>query len=232
MTWRPWIVTALLILALLLDALLLINEQIPSVRHEQEVVDVEEKLRTLQYLPGNRRGNFQTMGMPFEVAEAAASQISRFEKQGERFQKLLEEQGAEVADVFCPSEKLPQPYAALSYLVYEENGTRYVVDPNALRRFDRQPWYDASLVPSLYDQFERTAARKDQATLMAVSAALLGMEEAALDGESPWSLGLLGSWGFSRLEKRQPKVTALAIEYFALMHFLTELANAPDGICS
>jgi hypothetical protein len=107
-----------------------------------------------------------------------------------------------------------------------------VVDPVTLKTLERQTWYDASLVPALYDQYERTANRKAEATIMAVSSALLGMEGQALEGQSPWSSGVLGSWGFSRLEAQQPRVRRLVIEYFALMHFLTELANGQDGICA
>ena len=37
---------------------------------------------------------------------------------------------------------------------------------------------------------------------------------------------------FPRLVKREPRVQALAVEYFALMHFVTELANLKSGICA
>lgn len=232
MTWRPWVIAGLMILAVLVNGMLVINERIPSPEEVADVKKIEEKLRTLQYLPNNRRANFQTMGMSFDLSEAAASHIGRFDRQGEKFYRLLEEQAAELEEVFCPSPGLPQPYAALAYLVYEENGARYVVDPITVRRFERQPWFDRALVPALYDHFERTETRKPDATLMAVAAAVLDREEDALDGVPPWSLGLIGSWGFPKLEKRTPRITRLAVEYFALMHFITEIANLQRGICS
>lgn len=233
MTWRPWIISAMLILVVVVNGMLLVKEQLPSIDQGPEVSKIQEKLRSLQYLPGSRRANFSdAMGMSPDLADAAVKQISRFDKQAEKFERLLEEQAAELVDVFCPSDRVPQPYAALSYLVFQENNARYVVDPIALRRFEHQPWYDASLVPALYDQFERTESRKQEATVMAVSAALLNREADALDGTAPWSLSLMGSWGFTRLESREPRVTRLVVEYFALMHFLTELANTNSGICA
>lgn len=233
MIWRPWIVSALLILAGVVNAMLLLKEQIPTIEKTPELVKSQEILKIISYLPNSRRANFtDVMGLRPELADAAANQISRYDRQGERFARLLEDQAAELVDVFCPSERLPQPYAALSYLVEEENGIRRVVDATTLVRFERQAWYDRSLVPALYDRFERTESRKQEATVMAVSAALLGREADALDGVSPWSQSLMGSWGFSRLESREPRISRLVVEYFALMHYLTELANSPRGICA
>lgn len=231
MIWRPWVVTALLITAVLFNALLLYQERIPSRVAETEVVTTDERLKNLQYNAGTRRDNFKLMGMGFDLAESTANQFSRFEKQKGKLERLLDEQASELIGVLCPGE-LPQPYSALSILVVDENGTRNVVDAVTLVRFEPQPWYAASNVDGLYDRFERTKDRRADATLMAVSAVLLNQESAALDGESPWSTGVVGTWGFGRLQKRSPKVTQLAIEYFALMHFLTELANTKKGICS
>lgn len=232
MTFRPWVVAGLLIVGLLVNVALLVFERLPTLDAIETVTKYDEPLRNLQYLAGSRRSNFQVMGLEFDMAEAAASHISRFQQRQPRFLKMLDEQAAEVVDVFCPSE-LPQPYAALAYLVQEENGVRRVVETSTLTRFERQPWYDLDgLTPGLYDHFERTENRKAEATLMAVSSVLLNREEDALSGRSPWSLGLVGGWGFARLSNKEPRVRVLAIEYFALMHFLTELANTQTGICS
>ncbi|MCB9683587.1 MAG: hypothetical protein H6735_00940 [Alphaproteobacteria bacterium] len=233
MTWRPWVVFAVLMLAALLNGTLIIVEQIPKIDAGPEIIKVDERLRTLQYTAANRRANFEVMGMDPELADATARWINRYEKQqAERIYKMLEEQSAEVADVFCSSERAPQPYAAMRYLVYEENGVRQVVNPLAMRRFEFQDWYATSYVDALYDHFERSQARKPDATIMAVGAVFTKREIDALDGVAPWSLGLVGSWGFGRLTKKEPRVQALVVEYFALMHFITELANLKRGICA
>lgn len=234
MIWRPWIIGSLLAVAVVVNLVLLIQERLPTAEVAKELDKTyDEPLRSLQYMAGNRRNNFQRMGMSPELAESTAAEFKRFDRQAERFRKLLEEQSAEMTDFLCPSEKLPQPYAMLAYLVYETNSVRYVVEPQNLLKFERQLWFERANLPALYDVFERTTERKNEASLMAVSAALLGRERSALAGESPWGRGLLTPWGFSRLEQREPRVRKLAQEYFALMHFLTEIANEPQrGICS
>lgn len=212
---------------------LLYQERLPTPEVREELEKrFDEPLRSLQYLPSNRRNNFGVMGMSDELADATANQISRFDRQKERFRKLLGE-SVEMIDVICPSEKLPQPYSMLGYLVTEENKIRYVVSPQNIVAFELQPWYEQSPVSSLYNTFERTESRREEATIMSIAAALLGREPSALNRESPWSQSVIGSWGFSRLESKEPRITQLVIEYFALMHFLTEIANEPQrGICS
>jgi hypothetical protein len=174
------------------------------------------------------------MGMSDELADAAANHAARFAGQTERFRKVLEEQSAEMTDVLCPSEKLPQPYSMLAYLVYEEASIRYVADPAMMQRLERNPWFDTENIEGLHNAFERVENRRQEATLMAISAGLLNREDAALEGVSPWYRGRgIGSWGFQRLERSEPRITRLAIEYFGFMHFLTEIANEPQrGICS
>ncbi|MEQ1570098.1 MAG: hypothetical protein ABMA64_30975 [Myxococcota bacterium] len=232
MTWRPWVIATLGGLALLLNVALLQTERIPREERVDETrAEYDKELRAMQYLASQRRANFEKFGMTYEMAEASAGHIGRFEKQRDRFAGMLEQQAAELGDALCPSDGLPQPYASLAYLVTEENQLRRVVDWSTLQRFERASWFDQSLVPALYNQFERVEGRRSEATLMAVSAALLRREGSALDGESPWATGLTGTFGFSRLVRREPRVEQLAIEYFGLMHFLTEVANGDGGIC-
>lgn len=232
MIWRPWVISSLGLVACVLLAVLLATERIPSPDQAPELKKIQEKLRTLQYQPNNRRANFDVMGLGPDDADAAARYVARYDRQTDKLKKILEDQTAELTRVFCPSEDLPQPYAALEVLVEESNGARYVVDPIQLKDFESQAWYARSLVPALYDHFERNENRKPDATLMAVSAAILAREGDALEGVSPWSLGLVGTWGFGKLKKQEPRIQVLVIEYFSLMHYLTELANSPRGICS
>jgi hypothetical protein len=235
MIWRPWIVFSLLVLAVLTNMVLVYFERLPTPEVREELdKKFDEPLRKLTYQAGNRRNNLKVMGMSDELADIAANHAARFSGQTDRFRKMLEEQSAEMTDVLCPSEKLPQPYALLAYLVYEENSIRYVMDPAMVVKFERHSWFDTENIQGLYDTFERVENRLLETTLMAVSAGLLNREDTALRGESPWYLGRgFGSWGFSRLEKSEPRITRLAIEYFGFMHFLTEIANEPQrGICS
>jgi hypothetical protein len=136
-----------------------------------------------------------------------------------------------VGRVFCPGTGLPQPYAAMAYLVTGEGGRRDVVDVERLKLFEPQPWFDDAPVGNVYNHIELTAGRRSDATLMGVSALLLSKEDDALDGQSPWSTGLMGSWGWGPVRKTYPSSEMLVIQYFSLMHYLTELANTRNGIC-
>ena len=158
--------------------------------------------------------------------------IDRYKGKTPKFKSMLAEQGAEVGDAFCPSDKVPQPYSVLRYLLIEENERRDVIDVERVITLEEQPWYRISPVDGVYNQLERTDARKADATLMGVSALLLGREADALDGNAPWSTGMMGSWGFKKLKREDPTIEMLVLQYFSLMHFLTEIANSRDGICS
>ncbi len=232
MSWRPWVILGLLFVAFVLNSVLVYHEKVPLPNEGPEVERVEEKLRHLQYLPTSRRNNFKEMGMGDEQADAAANMVDRYLKQKDKFKAMLADQGAEVGDAFCSSDRVPQPYAVLRYLVIEENERRDVFDPARLITFEEQPWYGLAPVDAVYNELERTDGRKADATLMGVSALLLGRESDALDGNAPWSTGLMGSWGFKKLKRENPTIEVMVLEYFSLMHYLTELANTKDGICS
>src|SRR5690606_327633 len=117
----------------------------------------------------------------------------------------------DVGEAFCPGAGLPQPWAALRFLVREENGRRDVVDPTRLLAFEPQPWFAAAPVEPLYRHLEVVPDRQPDATLMGVAAALLGREIDTLEGRSPWSRGLAGSWGFRRLVRDAPQVEKMVV---------------------
>ena len=232
MSWRPWVILGLLFLAFVWNVVLVLNEEVPKPNQGPELARHDERLRHLQYLPTSRRNNFKDMGFDDDQADACASMIDRYQGKKEKFKSMLVDKAAEVGDAFCSSDQVPQPYAALRYLVLEENERRDVFEPERLILFEEQPWYAIAPVDAVYNQLERTDGRKADATLMGVSALLLRREGDALDGNAPWSAGLMGSWGFKKLKRENPTINMLVIRYFSLMHYITELANTKDGICS
>ncbi len=233
MIWRPVVVILAVIAAVVVNAVLLRRERIPEPA-DKPVEAVEEPLRHVEYRDNNRRRNLtETFGMDPGLAEKTAKRIEQVARYKTQLQKLLKDNAEIVSDAFCPSDELPQPYAALEYLVYEQNGRRDVYQPDRMTTFEPQEWFQLNrgLVQGVYNQVELTGRHAD-ATLMGVSGLVLARERDVLDGNSPWSQSVFGTWGFSSLKKEQPSIEALAAEYFALMHLLTELANAQDGICS
>lgn len=232
MTWRPWIVALALIAALMLNGVFIGLERIPVAQKGPEVEKVYEVLRHLQYLPSTRRSNFKEMGMSDDLAEATAKYVDRYTRKQKLFRELLNEQAAMVGGAFCPGTDLPQPYAALLFVVKEENERRDAIDPELLREFEEQPWFQSAPVNAIYNRFELTEGRYADATLLGVSSLLVSREEDALGGYAPFSTGLMGTRGWAPLKKQNPRVELTAIQYFSLMHYLTELANTRDGICS
>ena len=233
MSWRPWILLTGALVAFVLNLFLVVKEQLPDGEVKQEVTRVEERLRHLQYLKEQRRSNLKEMGLDDDFAHAVASYIdSHYVRHQQRFQDLLAEKAGDVGVAFCPSAGLPQPYAALEFLVHEENQRRDVFSPDRLLSLEAQPWFGTSQATAVYETLEVTESRKSDATLMGVSALLVSREKDVLAGRSPWSMGALGSWGFRKLKKESPSVEILVIQYFSLMHYLTELANTREGICS
>jgi hypothetical protein len=232
MTWRPFVIVGLGIIAMLLNGVLVFLEDMPSVTTAAEVTKIIEPLRTLTYSPTNRRQNLEAMGLPSELANLTANHIANLDRDRKKWEAALQADPATLGQSLCPSERVPQPYAMLQYLVYADAQQRYVIEPSRVKTLEVQPWYQQSVVPALYDHFERTERRKADATVMGVAAALLAMEQQALDGAAPWSMGALGAWSYGRLEEQHPKVRKMVIEYFGLMHYLTELANEQRGICS
>lgn len=232
MNWRPWVVAAALFAAFMFNAVLVFQERLPKIKGGQEVEVVDEVLRHMTYLPTTRRSNFKLMGMDEDLADKTAKQVDRYARKEKAFKQLLDEQATTVGVAFCPGMDLPQPYAAMMFLVKEENEMRDVLDPERLQEFEEQEWFVSAPVRAIYSHFELTAGRYQDATLMGVSAVLMQREEDALDGYAPFSTGLLGNRGWGSLKKEHPRAEITVIQYFSLMHYLTELANARKGICS
>ncbi|MEZ4318028.1 MAG: hypothetical protein R3F61_11010 [Myxococcota bacterium] len=234
MAWRPWIVVLALIVALMLNAALVYRERIPDLEVKETVALEDEPLRHMTYAANTRLQNFTEMGLDEELAQRAANLAAGLQSNRARYMKMLEDQALDVGDAFCPSSsKLPQPYAAMRFLVLQEGGRRDVIDGhNALFQFEVQPWFEkeGGALP-VYNTMERTASRRLDATLMGVSAVLLGREQEAVNQRGPWATGFLNGGSFSTIESESPAIRQTTAEYFALMHYITELANEQDGIC-
>ena len=235
MHWRPWIVVLALFVSLVLNAALVFQEKVPELQVDEDPELAREPLRHLTYSSRQRRKNFEVMGLDEEHRERAAGIADRLYKQNaKRYRKMFEEQGLEVARTFCPTTSgLPQPYDAMRLLIIEEAGSRDVIDgTNALFLFEEQSWFEtAGTALPVYNRLERRRGRRNDATLMGVSALLLGREGEAVNERGPWSTGFLGGGSFATIESENPAIRQTTAEYLALVHVLTEIANEPDGLC-
>ena len=100
-----------------------------------------------------------------------------------------------VSPAVCPSaQRVAQPYGVLQLIVKEDFGERSVLEVNRITEFKKQSWYDGASVDQVYEVIELGNNRQPDATLMGVSALLLGKEDAALKGSAlvQWLYGALG----------------------------------------
>ena len=220
---------ALLIVATFLHGALIYGEEIERPRPPEPVETDARVVAQLDYNRGTRVTNFLEYGMDQELAEITASEVDRLGNGAARLRKGIEAASDLAGIALCTTDP-PPPYAALALLVMEDRGQRQVIDATTVLEFEHQDWFDESAVPQLFEEFEGRG-RRDGATLMAVSAVLLGREQDALRRTAPWSESRTAPWGFQRLEAQEPRVRGLVVEYFAFMHLVAELANAPNGIC-
>ena len=233
MSWRPWIATALLAGSVLVNVGLLYQERIDPPAEAADLKDEVKDILLLEYRPENRRQNFEAMGLDEELVGVTVKRTKSFSESAARLKALIDEDSEEVANALCPGGKLPARYAALGLVVEPAStGSLKVIEPRDIRRFVIQDWFLESLAEEVFAELELTRDRKPDATVMGVAALLLKKDAEALDGQSPWSRGFGGSWGLSALMKRYPEAKTLVVQYFAMMHLLTELArDADDGVC-
>lgn len=234
MVQRAAFVVFFLFVALLWAAMNIKNEVIPHGLIQAQINGTNEPLRHMVYRATNRNDNFLEMGLPQDLADLATAEARKLEPVKARLTKLMDDQALDVGGAFCPKPSdLPQPYAAMEFLLIQEAGARTVVNARQeLFEFEAQRWFSTDSNPKgLYEVYERSQTRRQDATLLGVAAAISIREGDAINHRGPWSTGFFGG-GFSALEDEVPSVRQKTAEYFALMHMLTEIANQPDGICS
>lgn len=223
-----------LIASLAVSGALILRERIPDLEQPEEVKIEDEPLRHYTYAANTRLQNFRDFGMSDSLATQTANKIAQIQDNREKYRKILNDQSILLGAAFCPStNKLPQPYAALEFLVQNEGERRIVLDAYAFFQLERQPWYAStgSATP-IYSVLHQGVERRKDATIMGVAAILSGREQLAIEGRGAWSTSYLNGGDFEQLVSELPGLKAKVSDYFALMHYLTELANEHDGICS
>ncbi len=231
---RPFAVVFGLVVAGVTLVGLVVQEKLPRRASDDRTEIQDEPLRKIKYSPSLRRDNFTFMGLSPEDADRAAEQAKRLMKNKARFEAMLEEQAADVGIAFCPEpSQLPVIYGAMRFLVVEEGGVRSVIDGfNQLLRFTEQPWYaTAGSVRPVYDALEARKDRRVDATVMGIAAIFTMREQEAVNYEGPWSNNAFLGGDFETVVREHPSVRQKTIEYLALVHVLSEIANRPDGIC-
>ena len=233
---RGWVVGGTLVILTGAHAFLVSEEEVYSLEGgTSHTLSTDDPLLGLRYEASQRRTNFTAFGMTGGLLDRT---LSRAESLHGRYQDkiytLLMNAGDPegVAEALCGLGSGARPrYGALPYLVAEE-GSRRAVDPGALPGIDADPWVDLAPIDGVYEAIELVEERQADATAMALAAILLGEEQLALEGKSPWGRGLLATWSFDDVQSTYPGIDERVSDYLALMHVVVEVAQEEDGFCS
>ena len=178
MVQRAAFVVFFLFVALLWAAMNIKNEVIPHGLIQAQINGTNEPLRHMVYRATNRNDNFLEMGLPQDLADLATAEARKLEPVKARLTKLMDDQALDVGGAFCPKPSdLPQPYAAMEFLLIQEAGARTVVNARQeLFEFEAQRWFSTDSNPKgLYEVYERSQTRRQDATLLGRSRSARGM---------------------------------------------------------
>jgi hypothetical protein len=189
----------------------------------------------MSFTPTMRSANLGLMGLSSGLARKVTERIDKIQEKDRRNKEgksqLLEAitENADAGQVFCPSDELPQRYAAMAFLVRDQDEMRTITSQSQLQAgLTLGEWYDASSVGAVYEKLEKTKNRLPDATAVGVAAVLLKSEDELLLGAGEWAMGgLMGGVSVDGILASKPAVEVPLVEYFALMHYMTELANDP-----
>jgi len=237
MNWRPWVVTALMICTFLVNVAMLWNEKMtPPDQKTDPTVKLVDPLLSLRYTPQSRIDDFHKYGMTDDMVDDAQRIATETAKNRTPIlQQLLKDHADVATRVFCPGNEIPQRYAALGVLTYDDGDQIRVMDASELTTIAMADWYATAQVGDVYTTLEVTADRHDEATVMGVASILLGEEDKVIEQEDPWGAGgLISRWSYAAVlnDYANMKIRDKEVRYFALMHVLTELANADRGVCN
>jgi hypothetical protein len=205
-----------------------------TVRH---TVRDNDPLFDLQYASARRGTNFEAYGMPPAMVERASDRAALFaEDYGRKVELMMRdsEDPQRLLDAICGENSEQRPrYAMLRYLVEQQGAERGPIDFKRANSLEQGEWAVLSGIDEVYETLEFADDRKDDATLMGVAAIMAGQEEKVAKAQAPWGRGgIRRSWDWDRVVSDHPGLDVRVVEYFAMMHVVTEFAHGPTGICT
>ncbi len=238
MRLRPWILGAVLVGALGVNVYLVIGEQIAvgeaEARHRTRQ---EDPLIDLPFTVASRPTDFTRFGLDGALLSQVVERVQELDAAN---RTLLADRIENVGDpdqfmkAFCRTDRaaLPPHYAGLAWLVREEGGRRVPISVPRTTSLDPAEWAGRSPIAEVYATVELNEDRKPDATVMGLSAILLGKEADAIERRSPWGQGLGGRWSWERLRKENATIGDQVVEYLALLHLTMEIVTTEGGFCS
>ena len=231
-TLRAWLVLVGIVVMASLNAFLISNEHVETVLVEDYDVEYDDRLGDIVYSKSNRSQNLEAFGLSTDQVRESKKYFRRFEKMERQIKaRLKNDETGMLPDTFCArTDEIRPRYAAIGFLILTEKGERIVWDPKVQNDFELQAWSSPYSFETIYEDIEKGRDELPSSTAMMVTAFMASAENDLIDRQEPW--GRSGrSWSWSTVQKRFAKYLNGTVEYLALMHYVTELANTEDGIC-
>lgn len=232
MTIRSWLILVGIVLMAGLNVFLISNEHIETALPQNEEIEYDDRLSDLVYSKSNREQNLASFGLSSEQVKQSGKYFRRYEKMERQIGARLKNGDlAEYTRIFCArTEDIRPRYAALGMLILMENGERIIWDPKEHNEFAFQAWASPYSFEGIYEDIEKGRSELPASTAMVVAAFVSGAEEGLISRQEPW--GRSGrSWSWETVQKQYEKHMDKVVEYLSLVHYVTELANADEGIC-
>lgn len=231
-TMRTWLVLVGTLGMMGLNAFLISKEHVETVTAEEREIEYDDRLGDLVYSKGNRESNLEDFGLSGDQIKQSKKYFRRYEKMEKQIAaRLKKSDEGNLRSVFCSrTEEIRPRYAALEYLILEDNGQRVVWDPKANNSFEAQPWAAAISLETLYEDIEKGRSELPASTAMVVTAFVAGEEEQVISRQEPWGRSNR-SWDWDAVRSQYERKQSLVVEYLSVLHFVTELANEDEGIC-
>ena len=230
-TMRAWLVLLGIFVMGGLNAFLISKEHIETVMAEDNDIEYDDRLGDLVYSKGNRSSNLEAFGLSSDQISASKRYFRRYEKMETQIRARLKKSDEDLTEVFCSrTEEIRPRYAALRYLILEDNGERIIWDPKANYTFNAQSWAAVISFETIYEDIERGRTELPSSTIMVATAFVSGSEDLLISRQDPF--GRSGrSWDWSEVQKQFGSSLKRSIEYLSLLHYVTEVANGDEGIC-
>lgn len=230
-TMRAWLVLLGIFVMGGLNAFLISKEHIETVMVEDNDIEYDDRLGDLVYSKGNRSSNLEAFGLSSDQISASKRYFRRYEKMETQIRARLKKSDEDLTEVFCSrTEEIRPRYAALRYLILEDNGERIIWDPKANYTFNSQSWAAVISFETIYEDIERGRTELPSSTIMVATAFVSGSEDLLISRQEPF--GRSGrSWDWVEVQKQFGSSLKRSIEYLSLLHYVTEVANGDEGIC-
>jgi len=233
MSMRVFVVVAVLLIGILLNGVLIATEHTPEPAVARAEYKVEDQFRDMVWSLGTRRQNMQEFGLPPDMVDEIDDRLQKLSKR-DRKGRLLEalKANSDVGGRLCSNVgSLPSRYFALGILVKGEEGTR-----KQIARFDTlmskvklQEGFRPINLEGMYKSTELVPNAAADTFALNVAAVLLGQEIERIEGEEDWASGIFGPPTLVAFLNRVPEVREDLISFFAITHYLHEVARDPQN---